>query len=123
MPESVSFDLDRTNRSALRGAAIVGVIFGVAPLVSVLGALVAGGHAPTTGVVLVLLFCTPLAAIGAACANAWAQAVRRGEDRLVIEAEGLRREAKSRGFAVPWSELAGIEVVATEAVPGDNPYR
>jgi hypothetical protein len=121
-PEPARFDLARVNRSLLRNAAAIGMVFGVAPLVGVIVALVRGAG-DVGPIVAVTLICSPFAVIGVLCGNAWIQALRRGEDWLVVEPEGVRREVGLRPFAVSWAELSGIEVVASQAIPGDNPYR
>ena len=122
-PEPTSLNLDHVNRSALRNGAAIGIVFGVVPFVLATGSLIAGASIPVVGAVLLYVFSTPLAFLGVACGNAWIQALRRGADWLVVEDEGLRRDVRVHAFAVAWPELSGIEVVATEAIPGDNPYR
>ena len=122
-PEPGWFNLDRVNKGALRTGAAIGLVFGVVPFVAGVVTLIASGGHDVGALVAVILISSPFALLGVLCGNAWIQARRRGADWLVVEAQGLRRDVRIRPFAVPWAELTGIEVVATQVIRGDNPYR
>ena len=122
-PEPGRFNLDRVNKAALRNGAAIGLVFGVAPFVLGIGTLIATGGRHVGPSVAVILVSLPFALLGVGCGNAWIQAQRRGADWLVVEPAGLRRDVRIRSFAVSWGELTGVEVVATQVIRGDNPYR
>jgi len=123
-PEPAWLNLARVNRGALRNGAAIGLVFGAVPLVMGIVALVRGGGGRDIAAgIAVTVIASPFAAFGVLCGNAWIQALRRGADWLVVEPAGLRRDVRVRPFTVEWHELSGIEVVATQATAGDNPYR
>jgi len=122
-PEPGWFNLDRVNKSALRNGAAVGLVFGVAPFVAGVVSLIASGGKDLGALLAVILISAPFGLLGVLCGNAWIQARRRGADWLVVDAQGLRRDVRIRPVSVAWAELTGIEVVATQVIRGDNPYR